>query len=226
MENISIIIPALNEEEVVGRTLDALASIGEMVEVIVADGGSVDSTKTLAATLSRVIDAPRGRARQMNAGAKAASGDILLFLHADSVLPEGAFGEIRRILSDPAVAGGGFSLRFDDPAYSFRLIENGSNWRARCLGLVFGDQGIFVRRSVFERLNGFREITLMEDWDFSRRLGREGRVVVSVLPITTSSRRFRRYGVWRTVWRMQVIKALYLLGVAPERLSRIYEKRP
>lgn len=225
MEKISVVIPALNEEPVIGRTLEALALSGELAEVIVADGGSADATKGLASRIARVIDAPMGRARQMNEGAGAATGDILLFLHADSILPENAFEEIRLVLHDPATVGGGFSLRFDDPAFSFRLIEWGSNLRARRLGLIFGDQGIFVRRSVFKRMGGFREMALMEDWDFIRRMRKEGKVVVSSLPITTSSRRFRRYGIWRMVWRMQTIKALYLLGVSPERLSRIYEKR-
>lgn len=225
MEKISVIIPTLNEERGIGRTLGALARQGD-AEIIVADGGSIDATKKLAGELARVVDAPKGRALQMNAGARAATGDILLFVHADSTLPDGAFEEIRRILRDPATVGGGFSLRFDDPAFPFRLIEGASNIRARRLGLIFGDQGIFVRRSVFERMGGFREMPLMEDWDFSRRLGKEGGVTVSGLKITTSSRRFRKDGVWRTVWRMQVIKILYLLGVSPQRLSRIYERRP
>lgn len=225
MQSISVIIPTLNEEAAIGSTLAAIHSQGD-AEVIVTDGGSTDATRKLAADLARVIDAPKGRALQMNAGAQAATGDILLFLHADSTLTAGAYEEIRRVLRDPAVVGGGFCLRFDDPAFSFRLIEWGSNLRARRLGLIFGDQGIFVRRSVFEQMGGFREMPLMEDWDFSRRLGKEGRVVVSPLRIVTSSRRFRRHGVWRTVWRMQVIKLFYLLGVSTARLNRIYEKTP
>lgn len=219
---ISIIIPTLNEEANIGQTLKQL----DGYEIIVADGGSDDATARIASGKARLITAPRGRASQMNAGARAASGDILLFLHADTTLPEHALEDVRRLLADERIAGGGFSLSFDDPAPSFRVIAFMSNLRARLIGLVFGDQAIFVRRSVFERMGGFKEMPLMEDWDFSLRMKKEGQVVVSGLSVTSSARRFRRHGVWRTVWRMQWIKLLYLCGVSPDRLRAIYERKP
>lgn len=223
---ISIIIPALNEEANIGQTLASLPRQGDGFEVIVADGGSTDATAQIASEKARLVTAPRGRALQMNAGAWAASGDVLLFLHADTVLPTHALDDVRRLLQDERVAGGGFSLRFDDPAPSFRVIAFMSNLRAGLTGLIFGDQAIFVRRSIFERMGGFQEMALMEDWDFSLRMKKEGQVVISGLPVTSSARRFRRHGVWRTVWLMQWIKLLYLFGVSPERLRAIYERKP
>lgn len=219
---ISIIIPVLNEALTIGPFLaHVLDQTGEY-EVIVVDGSSEDDTAALASRWTQVIAAPRGRALQMNQGAARAEGDVLLFLHADSFLPKAAVAAIEGALKDPAVVGGCFSLAIDDPALIYRLIAFFSNLRVRLLGHMLGDQGIFVRREVFEQMGGFAEMELMEDCDFSDRLKRTGRIVQLGLPIITSARRWQRCGVWRTILLMQKLRLLYRLGHSPAELNRMY----
>lgn len=223
---VSIIIPALNEAAALPALLQALDALSGDREVLVADGGSHDATRDVArAASARLVTAPRGRARQMNAGAEAARGDVLWFLHADSRPAPGALALIQRALARPETVGGCFRLQFDAPHPGLRLIAWGSHLRARHLGLVFGDQGLFVRRSAFRAAGGFPDIELMEDWALSRRLARVGRLAALSEPIVSSARRFTAGGVWTTFWLMQRIKRLYALGVPPGELRRIYERK-
>lgn len=216
---LSVVIPTLNAEASLAATL---ASAAEADEVIVADGGSVDATVAIAAdAVARVVAAPRGRGPQLAAGAEAASGDWLLFLHADTRLPPGwrAAGEEFAALH-PAAAGY-FRLRLDDPAPAARRIERFAAWRARRLGLPYGDQGLLIPTSLYRAIGGYRALPLMEDVDLARRLG-HARLVALPLAATTSASRYRRDG-----WRLRPLRnllclALWFAGVPPRLIARLY----
>ena len=219
---ISVIIPTFNESAVIEKTLKHLPRRGD-VERIVADGGSSDGTAALAGPWAdRVLTTETGRARQMNAGARASRGDVLLFLHADSRLAYGAFDAVTQALKDPAMAGGAFALAIDSPRPVLRLVAAAANWRSRLTRISYGDQGIFVRRSVFERLGGYPDLPIMEDLEFSRRLKRAGKVALLSVPITTSSRRWDNEGIGTTTLRNQIFVLAYFLGVSPVRLAGRY----
>lgn len=219
---ISIIIPTLNEEKAIGRTLRHLQAIGEGSEVIVVDGGSQDRTREEASPFAKVLTAPRGRAPQMNAGALQAQGDILLFLHADTLLPKDAFSQIREALQDPRTLGGAFRLRLDNPGLFYRALALSSNLRARWLGVIYGDQAPFLRRGEFFALGGFREMDLLEDGDLMARLRRRGKVRLLSGHVTSSSRRWERMGRGRTLFTLWAVSLGYLLGISPKRLKRLY----
>lgn len=220
--NISVIIPALNEEEVVEKTLRYLTKVPD-VDVIVSDGGSMDRTLEVASRYARIVTSRSGRGSQMNAGAREASGDILLFLHADTVLPENWKDEILLAMSDERVAGGAFSLRIDSDRPSHKIIAAAANIRSRLTSIPYGDQGIFARRSVFEKLGGFRDIPIMEDVDLMQRLKRAGKVVLLKDKVMTSARRWEREGVVYTTLRNWLLITLYYIGASPERLYRFYK---
>ncbi len=219
---ISIVIPVLNERERLGPLLDALEALEGEREVIVTDGGSGDGTPGLAAGRARVVASPPGRARQMNAGAARAQGGILLFLHCDTRLPPGALGQIEGAMRDPGVAGGGFWHRFDRDDRFSHFISWSANTRTRLLGVFFGDQAIFARREAFERLGGYADLPLFEDWELSRRLRRAGRMVLLPAPAVTSARRIETWGKWRCFKLWWGLSVLYALGVPAERLARFY----
>ncbi len=194
-------------------------------EVILVDGGSTDRTVRMieeAGPGVQLLHSVRGRAGQMNRGAAAAKGGILLFLHADASLPAGALRLIENAFGRDDCIGGGFSLAIDDGAPIYKLIAYFSNLRARFLGQLFGDQAIFIRSEVFERLGGFEEIELMEDMDFSRRARKMGRMIQLPDRVESSARRWKRNGVWRTIWLMQKIKLMYFMGVSPGKLKKMY----
>lgn len=224
---VSVIIPTLNEQAVLAKTLAHTAELG-FDEIVVVDGGSTDGTASLAEILcaglteARAITAPRGRARQMNEGAKACRGEGLLFLHADTLLPPDAKGLITSALADSDVAGGRFDVRFDSPSPWAAMIGTLMNLRSRWTGIATGDQGIFVRRKVFEDLGGFLDIPLMEDIEFSTRLKRAGRIARLQQTVTTSFRRWERQGPLRTIVLMWTLRLLYWLGVSPHRLKDFY----
>jgi rSAM/selenodomain-associated transferase 2 len=218
---ISVIIPTLNEAKVLERTLAHLHQTPGL-EIIVVDGGSTDGTVALAKRHAIVLTAPPGRAAQMNRGAQQATGEVLLFLHADTLIGLAALRKMAEALEDPTVVGGAFRLVIDSPRRSLRLIAAAANIRTRLTRIPYGDQGIFVRRSVFEKLGGFPIQPLMEDVEFARRLKRVGRVVLLPEPAVTSSRRWDKEGMGYTTLRNQVLLMLYFIGVSPDRLARWY----
>lgn len=221
---ISVIIPVLDEERLIAEAL-ASAHAGRNVQTVVVDGGSRDRTAAIATRQgATVIHSTPPRARQMNAGAGVATGDALVFLHADAALPAGFADEVRATLLLPGVAAGAFSLLIDSSRGSLRCIERAANWRARRLELPYGDQALFVGRSLFNSLGGFRELPIMEDFEFVRRLRRRGRVRVSPLVVRTSSRRWDALGAWRTTLINQAVIVGYLAGVQPARIARWYDR--
>jgi rSAM/selenodomain-associated transferase 2 len=220
---VSVIVPVLDEARALPRLLDHLAALRGDIEVIVVDGGSADASRAivrahpLGATLLR---AGGGRAGQMNAGAAAAAGEALVFLHADTRLPPTAHSSLAAALAR-GVEGGNFALRFDGGGAFARLL---GSWYAvqRRLGVFYGDSAIFVRADAFRALGGYRPLAIMEDYDLARRLSRRRRTACLPGPAVTSSRRWRRLGVGRTVAAWAAIRWLYLLGVPAERLARLY----
>ncbi len=221
---ISIIIPAVDESDIIDATLAAVTGVAG-VEAIVVDGGSRDNTREIAAARgARVIASELGRAVQMNRGAAAARGEILLFLHADCLLPEGFVDQIHSALAAPHTAAGAFRLAIDAPNLSMRILEQLVYWRSHFLQMVYGDQAIFTTATMFHAAGGFPELPLMEDFEFVRRLRRHGRIAILPQAVTTSARRWQRLGLIRTTANNQLIIAAYLLGVDPERLARWYRK--
>jgi rSAM/selenodomain-associated transferase 2 len=222
LDSIAVIVPTLNEEALLETFLSDLLGREGNFRVTLADGGSSDGTLEIARRFPEVrrVRAERGRGIQMNAGAREATGDVLLFLHADTFLPADAFRLIGEVLADPEVAGGCFRLAFDrdDPwlrTYSFFSRINHPLF-------TYGDQGLFVRREVFERIGGFREMPILEDVEIQERLRRAGRFVKLRQPVVTSARRFVRHGPVGQQARNVGIVLLYNLGVPPARLKRLY----
>ena len=220
---ISVIIPTLNEEVTLPVTLRQLADHPD-VELIVVDGGSTDRTGEIAQQFtSYVFVSQPGRARQMNAGARHATGDILLFLHADMFLLPGALEEVqRRIIGDGAV-GGAFDLRIDSRRSLCRMVANLASRRTRWLRLPYGDQGIFVWRQVFAALGGFPDIPIMEDVAFARQLRRAGRLTFVRRGLVTGGRRWNANGVLTTALVNWWVTVLFFLRVPPRQLRRIYD---
>lgn len=215
-----MIIPVFNESSVIELTVQELFRQG-FPEIIVVDGGSTDDTAEKArACGALVVQAERGRARQMNAGAGTSRGEILLFLHADMRLPENAVTLIRRALAGGAV-GGAFHLRFDSDSLLMRIQSIASNVRSY-YAVPFGDQAIFTRRDFFVQTGGFREWRLMEDVEFARRMKRLGKLRMIRNPVTTSARRYEKNGFWRTVIKNQLLLAAFYAGVSPDWLARYY----
>jgi rSAM/selenodomain-associated transferase 2 len=213
----------LNEAAAIASTLIALRRGAPDAEIVVVDGGSIDASVAQARPLcDALIVASRGRARQMNAGARVSHGDAIAFVHADTIVPPTFAADIAAALSESAVVGGRFDVKLDDDALPYRIIGAMISLRSRISRTGTGDQAIFVRRAVFDRLGGFPELELCEDLDFSRSMKRAGRVACLRTRVTTSARRWNRDGVARTVVRMWLIRAMYLLGVPPARLKRMY----
>ena len=219
---ISVVVPTLDEASSLAQTLIAARRSGAG-EIVVVDGGSRDATREVAAPLAdAVVVAARGRAAQMNAGAAAARGDVLLFLHADTRLPDGFADAVAQALAPPDVVGGFFAVELDAPGWRYRMIGRLISARSRRTGGATGDQAIFVRRDVFEALGGFASLPLMEDLELMRRLKRRGRLVALPQAVTTSARRWERRGVWRTVLLMWTLRLAFYAGVSPDTLARWY----
>lgn len=208
----------------IGPSLDALGALPGRTEIIVVDGGSGDRTREIAArhpAVGTVLNAPRGRARQMNAGAAHAVGDVLLFVHADTRLPRDAAAAITGALADPRVSGGNFRLVFEGGGMFSRVLGVVYAVQRRS-GIFYGDSAIFVRSDLFRRLGGYPDQPVMEDFEMARAIARAGRAVCLGGPAITSSRRWRRSGIVRTVTSWVLVRWLYQLGVSPERLARLY----
>jgi len=213
----------LDEAEAISRTLIALRRGAPDAEIIVVDGGSADASVAIGEPLcDQIVAVSRGRARQMNAGAKLSHGDAMAFVHADTIVPASFGDDIAAALSDPTVVGGRFDVELDSNALPYRIIGSMISIRSRLSRTGTGDQAIFVRREIFESLGGFPELDLCEDLEFSRRLKRAGRVACLRSRVITSARRWNRDGLARTVIRMWMIRAMYLMGVSPARLKRMY----
>jgi rSAM/selenodomain-associated transferase 2 len=244
---VAIVVPTLNEESTIARTLPAAqAALTALVsreplaagsELVVADGGSQDRTAAVARALgARVVACPAGRGGQLNRGAAATTAEILLFLHADTTLPEGALAAIRAVMGgnrggDPGgrdaarpAIGGAFLVRFDQGGPLLRLGAWLINQRTRATRLPLGDQAHFVSRIAFEQLGGYRDWPILEDLDFAWRLRRHGRTVILRQRVTTGARRFVELGVARTVATNWLIWLLFVAGVSPRRLARFYSQ--
>ena len=215
MPQLSIIIPALNEEKLIERTLLVVKERTPEAEVIVVDGGSSDATVALARKHVQVLSAKRGRGGQLNAGVQATTGDLLLFLHADTIPDAAGLKELVEVMQDERVLGGAFRMRFDDwrPMYK-RIAENVTKRSLRTKSYT-GDQGIFTRRSTFEQSGGHRDWPFMEDVDYSERMSKVGPVVLLEHEVETSARRHQRWGLLRTQLTVILIRLLYLLKVHP-----------
>lgn len=222
MKKISIIIPVLNEAS---NITNAIASTqpSDNIEIIIVDGGSYDGTlENVKDNNIKVITTSPGRARQMNAGAMLARGDILLFLHADTRLPPGFDIMVRTALQNPKTVAGAFALKIDAPLWSLRLVELGVNWRSRFLQMPYGDQAIFVTKKIFDKMGGFPEIPIMEDFELMRRLNKISNISIISVPVITSARRWLTKGVVRTTLTNQIAIIAYLLGVSPQRILYWY----
>jgi len=229
--NIAVIIPVLNEQKALAALLPELLSPFGFEELIIVDGGSCDHTTDVARTIcqsapdahTQIINGPRGRASQMNAGAALANSDILVFLHADTHLPHNARQVVADAMDDPRCVGGRFDVRFpQDTGYAW-MVSRLMNLRSRWSGISTGDQTMFVRRSVFEELGGFANIPLMEDIEFSGRLKRVGTIAPLRAKVITSFRRWEQHGPLRTIVRMWILRAWYWLGWDPRRLQQYYD---
>jgi len=224
---LSVIIPALNEARRIPGLAAGLARQNTAHEVILVDGGSDDETVQLARNAGyKTLTTSAGRGRQLRVGAEAANGDILLFLHADSQLPDGALAAIENALrTHPAAPGGNFKLVFDGDDDFSRWLNGFYAW-IRARGFYYGDSGVFVRRQVYDHIGGIRPIALMEDYDFNRRMERYGETVCIEDPVlTSSSRRFRNRRPGAIVMGWIIIHGLFHLGVAPDRLARWYNSK-
>jgi rSAM/selenodomain-associated transferase 2 len=224
---LSVIIPTLNEADLLPATLRNIRANPEPHEILVADGGSEDRTAALSREAgAQVVASPvANRAAQMNLGAALAQGDILLFLHADTRIGPTALSQIVVALAAPAVVGGGFARRFDSPSPLLRFTARMGEWRSRCFGWYYGDQGIFVRRTVFRQLDGFGNLPAFEDVDFTRRMARQGKVVTLRANVISSARRFSARGPAATSLSDLWLTLRYLAGADPRCLLRSREQR-
>jgi rSAM/selenodomain-associated transferase 2 len=219
---LSIVIPTFNEEMSLGKTLESLKIFAENVEIIVVDGGSSDATISIAENYKvKLLHSPRGRGTQLQIGGKAANGDVLWFLHADTSPSEDCVSQMMSALKNIKMIGGNFTIRFDGDEAAAKFLT----WlypNLRKLGLIYGDSAIFVRREVYEKIGGFADYPIFEDLDFVRKLSREGEIVTLPSSVTTSSRRFADGKFVFTFLRWTVLQVLFWLGVSPYKLVKIY----
>ena len=221
LRKISIIIPILNEAKILDKTLSQLQPELGHHELIIVDGGSTDNSACIAEKYGEVITSARGRAKQLNAGAAAATGDILLFLHADIWLEPGALVAIETALSSDYI-GGGFRQKIDGKNLLYRPIEIAGNIRGKYLKVFYGDSGIFLARTDFEKIGGFPNLPILEEMEFSKGLRKLGKTTLIVPHIHLSARRWKAKGIIRTTLNNWLITWLYFIGVSPEKLAKLY----
>lgn len=220
-EKISIIIPVLNEAKILENTLSQLQSELGNHELIIVDGGSTDGSVQIAEKYGKIVISARGRAKQLNVGAAAASGDILVFLHADIWLESGALAAVETAISSGYV-GGGFCQKIDGKNILYRAIEVGGNIRGKYLKVFYGDSGIFVKRTDFEKIGGFPEVPILEEMEFSKKLCELGQTTLVTPHIHISARRWKTKGIVRTTINNWLITLLYFLKFSPEQLAKLY----
>ncbi|MCA1648615.1 MAG: TIGR04283 family arsenosugar biosynthesis glycosyltransferase [Chloroflexi bacterium] len=222
---LSIVVPAHDEEATIGSTLAYCRAHVRPDELLVANVGSVDRTGEIARRYAEVLTLEATRGAALNQAAAQSTGDVLLFLHADTLPPPGAADLIAAALTNPAVVGGAFRLRLDDPSWLARLISCGVNVRSAWLGTFFGDQGLFVRRETFAEIGGYRDWSVMEDLEILARLRAHGRLVLLNAEVITSARRHRRSGWVKTLATVWAICLLFRLGVPSQAMLRLYQPR-
>jgi len=229
MPQFSVIIPVFQESSLITDTIDTIGHVHDVaadssVEILVVDGDpSGETIRVIRDGAVRTATAEKGRGTQLNRGAALATGEILLFLHADTRLPVGAFGRIAAAMRDRRITGGAFRLAIDSRRRPFRIIEKGVWYRSRWLGLPYGDQGIFIRRQNFHALGGFRNVPIMEDVDLIRRIRKQkGRILILDAPIITSARRWEEEGILYCTLRNWCLILLFFLGITPEKLLKLY----
>ncbi len=220
---VSIIVPTLNEAQGLNETLTQIQQLCPH-ELVVSDGGSDDNTLKIAEKFTeQVIKGPAGRALQMNAGARIATGDIFLFLHADSRIEPASYEKMLHSLKNSKNIGGAFSLCIDSDKWSLRLITRLANLRSKYLGMAYGDQAFFVRNPIFQQMNGFHKFPICEDLDFFKRLRKLGPVILLKEKAFTSPRRWMKEGIWFTTLRNILIATLFELGFPPRILTKCYQ---
>ena len=218
---ISVIIPALNEAAQLGSTLRHLEG-ARAAEVIVVDGGSSDETVQIAESLgARVLRGPANRGMQQNLGAESATGEILLFLHADTTPPDGFASQVRAILDEPGTIAGAFRFGLDASGFGISMLERMVAIRCKLFAFPYGDQALFMSREGFEQAGRFADLPVMEDFDLVLRLKRLGRIRIAGSAAVTSARRWREHGVWRVTWKHQLCILGYCLGIPSARLARL-----
>jgi rSAM/selenodomain-associated transferase 2 len=222
---LSIIIPVLNEAEQLAAFLSALQAFRGRAEIVLVDGGSQDGSVEIAtAWVDQLLQSPKGRARQMNCGAKQAKADVLLFLHADTILPENAIDLIEKAIAD-GYLWGRFDVRLDSPLPIFKVISFMMNWRSRLTGIATGDQAMFVTNQAFQAVNGFQDIDLMEDIALSSQLKKLAKPCCLSTKVVTSARRWLKHGIVKTILLMWWLRLCYFLGADPADLVKLYYPR-
>jgi len=225
----SIIVPVLNEQGQINSFIDKIKdqNFGDYFEIIIVDGDPQGGTiNTIRDNSIICITSPKGRGRQMNAGAAAACGEILIFLHADTTLPDDALGKISRALQNRDYVGGAFDLKIDSDILFLKYISTRASLRSRRNRIPYGDQAIFIRKKYFDQIGGYKEIPLMEDIDLMHRIKKDGEKIV-ILPdkVTTSARRWENEGALYTTMRNLILVRLFYMGVSPHKLAKYYWRR-
>ena len=223
----SVIIPVYREQAIINRAIDRLRmrTLHDNLEIIAVDGSSGGETlQAIKDAGVKKLISPKGRGRQQNAGAASAAGDILIFLHADTILPDGAFERMADVMKDNTLVGGAFDLGIDSDRFAYLVIEKMASWRTRLTRIPYGDQAIFIRANYFRKMGGFKEIPLMEDVDLMRRVKKDkARIVILKDKVLTSARRWEAEGIVFCTLRNWLLVTLFLSGIKPETLARFYK---